>query len=48
MNCVFFWSEEHARSHRRKQPRPPGEYMNLTQAAGMVRLAQAALFGLDD
>ena len=43
-NSVFFWSEDHARRHRRRTEFVDGVYLNLEQAAYATRIAQSGLF----
>ena len=45
--CVFFWSEEHAREYRKKKHRVRGEYFTATQMVKLTKLIQSALFGFD-
>jgi hypothetical protein len=46
--CVFFWSEEHAREYRKKSHRIRGAYMNTEQMVTVTRLIQSAIFGFND
>jgi hypothetical protein len=41
---VFFWSEEHAREHRRNEGGPTGLYLTLEQSAYLTPIAQGAIF----
>ncbi len=45
MNSVFFWSEEHAREHRRRVGGMRGTYMTLDQAVYVTPILQGAIFG---
>jgi hypothetical protein len=45
MKSVFFWSEEEARTHRKKKPRPRGLYLTLRQGEIITRPIQSVLFG---
>jgi len=44
MNSVFFWSEEHARDHRRRLGGMRGTYLTLSQAAYVTPILQGSLF----
>jgi hypothetical protein len=44
MNSVFFWSEEHAKEHRRVTGGMRGTYMTLSQALYVTPLVQGAIF----
>jgi hypothetical protein len=44
---VFFWSEEHAREHRRKVHRLRGVYMTAEQVRGGTKIIQSVLFGFE-
>jgi hypothetical protein len=45
--CVFFWSEEHARIHRKNSHRIRGAYMRVDQMVQVTRIIQSAIFGFD-
>ena len=45
MKSVFFWSEEEARAHRKKNPEPKGLYLSLKQGAIVTVPIQSVLFG---
>lgn len=45
MKSIFFWSEEEARAHRKKNPEPRGVYLTLRQGAVVIKPAQSVLFG---
>jgi hypothetical protein len=45
MKSVFLWSEEQARTHRRRNPEPKGLYLTLRQGAIITRPIQSVLFG---
>lgn len=45
MKCVFFWSEEEARTHRLENPEPKGIYLTLRQGAFETKPIQSILFG---
>jgi hypothetical protein len=47
MNSVFFWSEEHARAHRRMNGGVRGMYLTLDQSVFLTRHAQSAIFGFE-
>jgi hypothetical protein len=44
---VFFWSEEHARAHRKNTHRIRGAYMRVSQMVEVTRIIQSAIFGFD-
>jgi hypothetical protein len=44
MKSVFFWSEEHARNHRKKNYGKKGLYLTLAQNAFLAPLAQEVSF----
>jgi hypothetical protein len=44
---VFFWSEEHARDHRKNSHRIRGAYLRVNQMVEMTRIIQSAIFGFD-
>ncbi len=48
MRCLFFCSEEHARGFRERVAQPDGEYLTVDQAAFADKLAQSALFPVED
>jgi hypothetical protein len=43
-NSVFFWSEEHARRHRKRAGFVDGVYLTLEQATYATPIAQGGLF----
>jgi hypothetical protein len=45
MKCVFFWSEEEARTHRKDNPEPRDIYLTLRQGDIVTRPIQSILFG---
>ena len=45
MKSIFFWSEEHAKEHRRQVDGERGIYLTLAQSAYVTRIAQSSLFG---
>jgi hypothetical protein len=47
MKSVFFWSEEHARAHRRTKGWVRGIYLTLEQMVLQTRLIQSAIFGFE-
>ena len=47
MKSVFFWSEEEARTHRTRLPKPRGLYLSLPLAARIIQPIQSILFGFD-
>jgi hypothetical protein len=44
VNSVFFWSEEHAKEHRRRAGGMRGTYMTLDQAVYVTPMIQGAIF----
>ncbi len=44
MKSIFFWSEEHARKHRKAQGGRNGLYLTLAQNAFLAPLAQEVPF----
>jgi hypothetical protein len=48
MKSVFFWSEEEARTHRAKNPKPTGIYIDLRQGAIITQQIQSVLFGFKE
>ena len=48
MECVFFWSEEHARAYRKITHRIRGAYMKAEQMILATKIIQSAIFGFDD
>jgi len=48
MECVFFWSEEHAREYRKLNHRTRGAYMTAGQMNEATRIIQSAIFGFND
>lgn len=47
MECVFFWSEEHAKAYRKSTHRIRGAYFNARQMAKLTKIIQGAIFGFD-
>jgi len=48
MQCVFFWSEEHARAHRRQTHRSRGACLKAEQMVQAARSIRSALFGFPE
>jgi len=48
MECVFFWSEEHAKEDRKTTHRLRGAYIKAEQMIMVTRIIQGAIFGFDD
>ena len=46
--CVFFWSEEHAKNYRKKTHRIRGAYMRADQMLEVTKIIQSAIFGFDN